>query len=130
MTDTTPYLTRTPDLDLPAATRDPLTIVQQLLNLVRLNGAIFFRSDFRSPWAYTSPPIQELADALPRTPASLVLLHIIAEGRCWIAMDGVKRNLSEGDVVVMPYGDAHAFGSVEYASVEYAMQTTQLSHPA
>ena len=30
-------------------------------------------------------------------------------------MDGVKRNLSDGDVVVMPYGDAHAFGSDEYA---------------
>jgi AraC-like DNA-binding protein len=115
MTDKTPYLTRTPDLDLRAAMRDPSTIVPQLLGLVRLNGAILFRSDFRSPWAYTSPPIQELADALPRTPGSLVLFHIIAEGRCWIAMDGVKRNLSEGDVVVMPYGDAHAFGSVEHA---------------
>jgi hypothetical protein len=60
MTETTPYMTNTPDLDLRAAMRDPFTIVPQVLDLVRLNGAILFRSDFRSPWAYTSPPVQEL----------------------------------------------------------------------
>ena len=115
MTETTPSLTKTPDLDLRAAMRDPFAIVPQVLDLVRLNGAIFFRSDFRSPWAYTSPPVQELAEALPHAHGSLVLFHIIAEGHCWIAMDNIKRNLSEGDVVVMPYGDAHSFGSAEYA---------------
>ena len=115
MTDMTPGLTRTPDLDLRAAMRDPFTIVPQVLDLVRLNGAIFFRSDFRAPWGYTSPPVQELAGALPHSPGSLVLFHIVAEGHCWIAMDGVERSLSRGDVVVMPYGVAHAFGSDEYA---------------
>ena len=74
-----------------------------MLDLVRLTGAIFFRSDFRAPWSYTSPPTVELVGALPEGTGSLVMFHIIAEGRCWIAMqDGVRRNLSRGDVVVMP----------------------------
>ncbi len=44
------------------------------------------------------------------------MFHIIAEGHCWVALeDGVKRDLSRGDVVVMPYGDAHSMGSPAYA---------------
>jgi AraC-like DNA-binding protein len=116
MTDTTPSLTKIPDLDLRAAMRDPFAIVPQVLDLVRLNGAIFFRSQFRSPWSYTSPPVLELAGALPHVPGSLVLFHIVAEGQCWIALqDGARRYLSGGDVVVMPYADAYASGSEEDA---------------
>jgi hypothetical protein len=116
MTEATRSLIKTPDLDLDAAMRDPFAIVPQVLDLVRLNGAIFFRSHFRSPWAYTSPPVLELAGALPPAPGSLVLFHIVAEGNCWIALgDGVKRHLSRGDVVVMPYADAYASGSEEEA---------------
>jgi AraC-like DNA-binding protein len=116
MTETTPSLTKIPDLDLGAAMRDPFAIVPQVLDLVRLNGAIFFRSQFRSPWSYTSPPVLELAGALPHAPGSLVLFHIVAEGQCWIALqDGARRYLSGGDVVVMPYADAYASGSEEDA---------------
>jgi AraC-like DNA-binding protein len=116
MTETTPSLTKIPDLDLRAAIRDPFAIVPQVLDLVRLNGAIFFRSQFRSPWSYTSPPVLELAGALPHAPGSLVLFHIVAEGQCWIALqDGARRYLSGGDVVVMPYADAYASGSEEDA---------------
>ena len=117
MTETTPSLTKIPDLDLRAAMRDPFAIVPQVLDLVRLNGAIFFRSQFRSPWSYTSPPVLELAGALPHAPGSLVLFHIVAEGQCWIALqDGARRYLSGGDVVVMPYADAYASGSEEDAN--------------
>ena len=62
MTDATPYLTKTPDPDLRSAMRDPFMIVPQVLDLVRLNGAIFFRSQFRSPctprrrsWSWRAP---------------------------------------------------------------------------
>jgi AraC-like DNA-binding protein len=95
---------------------------------VRLTGAIFFRTEFRAPWAYTSPPMVELVGALPPGSGSLVMFHIIAEGNCWIAMhDGVKRPLSRGDVVVMPYADAHSWGSVEPA--EPVSITTLLPPP-
>ena len=128
MTETTPSLTKIPDIDLRAAIRDPFVIVPQVLDLVRLNGAIFFRSEFRSPWSYTSPPVIELAGALPHIPGSLVLFHIVAEGNCWIALrDGAKQYLSTGDVVVMPYADAYASGSEEQA--EPVSITTLLPPP-
>ena len=117
MTEKPAEVIQTPDLSGDGkVARDPFAIVPNVLDLVRLTGAIFFRADFRSPWGYTSPPTRELSGALPPGKGSLVMFHIIAEGHCWIAMsDGVRRDLSPGDVVVMPYGDAHSFGSVEPA---------------
>jgi AraC-like DNA-binding protein len=114
--DETPHLmTRTPDLGRPR-TDDPFDLVPQVLDLVQLTGAIFFRSDFRAPWAYTSPPTVELDGALPPGPGSLVMFHIVVEGGCWVAMrDGVRHDLAPGDVVVLPYGDAHTFGSRDQA---------------
>jgi hypothetical protein len=104
------------DLGSGEGIRDPFEVVPQVLDLVRLTGAVFFRADFRAPWAYKSPRTLDLAGALPPGAGTLVMFHIIAEGHCWIALeDGVKRDLSRGDVVVMPYGDAHSFGSPEYA---------------
>jgi AraC-like DNA-binding protein len=128
MTDKTRYLTKTPDLDFRTSMRDPFAIVPQVLDLVRLTGAIFFRSRFRAPWSYTSPPTRELAGALPPNIGSLAMFHIVAEGRCWIVMeDGARRTVTRGDVVVMPYGDAHTFGSDEYA--EPVSITTLLPPP-
>jgi AraC-like DNA-binding protein len=116
MTQTPRPLTETPDPARTATIRDPFAVVPQVLDLVRLTGAVFFRSTFSAPWSYSSPPTLELAGALPEGTGSLVMFHIIAEGRCWIAMeDGVKHELSTGDVVVLPYGDAHSFGSDEQA---------------
>ena len=131
MSGTPPRMTGTPDL--PGAgdesSRDPFDLVPQVLDLVRLTGAIFFRSTFRSPWSYTSPPTSQLTGALPRGEGSLVMFHIIASGRCWIAMDadGVRVDLGPGDVVVMPYADAHSWGS--YEDVDPVSITTLLPPP-
>lgn len=111
MNETPQLLTQTPDV-VRAPLRDPFALVPQVLDLVRLTGAIFFRSDFRAPWSYTSPPTMELVGALPPGPGSLVMFHIVVEGDCWIALsDGARKDLVPGDVVVLPYGDAHTFGS-------------------
>jgi AraC-like DNA-binding protein len=116
MSETSPHLTQTPDFLAGSGDVDPFEVVPHVLDLVSLTGAIFFRSDFRAPWAYTSPPTHELVGALPPGRGSLVMFHIIAQGHCWVAMeDGVRHELAAGDVVVMPYGDAHSFGSVQPA---------------
>jgi AraC-like DNA-binding protein len=116
MTETSGVMTETPDLVSAQAAPDPLDVVPQVLDLVRLTGAIFFHYDFASPWAYRSPPTLELEGALPPGSGSLVMFHIIDKGSCWVALDdGVRHPLSAGDVVVLPYGDAHSFGSDEPA---------------
>jgi AraC-like DNA-binding protein len=122
MTQTPPQVTGTPDLSGSAplgsaSAADPLDLVPQVLGLVRLHGAIFFRSTFRSPWSYTSPGTTQMKGVVPGE-GSLVMFHIVASGRCWIAMaaDGRRHELSPGDVVVLPYSDAHSWGSFEDAA--------------
>lgn len=113
MTRTPAQVTRNPDR---VSRRDPFSVVAQVLGLVRLNGAIFFRSDFRAPWAYWAPPAPTLRAAMDPGPGSLVVFHIVSAGQCWVALgDGVRHEVSQGDVVVMPYGDANTWGSYEAA---------------
>ena len=55
------------------------------------------------------------------------MFHVVAEGRCWVALRRrSQRHVSRGDVVVMPYGDGHAFGSLEPAD---AVSITTLLPP-
>jgi AraC-like DNA-binding protein len=108
-------MTRTPFVPAPPP-NDPIAVVSRVLELVRLSGAIFFLSDFRSPWSYTSPPREQLEAILPPSPGSLLMFHIVVEGTCWVALgDGVRREVHEGEVVVMPYGDPNTWGSLEPA---------------
>jgi AraC-like DNA-binding protein len=131
MTTTPDGMTTTPETRHDPVAADPLELVPHVLDLVRLSGAIFLRSDFRAPWAYSSPPAPQMAGALPAlgTPsASLVMLHVVASGNCWVSLDGGPRTeLEAGDVVVMPYGDANVWGSSEPA--EPVPVTTLLPPP-
>jgi AraC-like DNA-binding protein len=115
MTETTAGLTETPETVAVGGPRlEPLSfgVVSQVLDLVRLAGAIFLRAEFRAPWAYRSPPAADLAATFLPGASSLVLFHIVADGRCWIELDdGTGRDLEQGDVVVMPYGDQHRVGN-------------------
>jgi AraC-like DNA-binding protein len=118
MTATPQPMTTTPETSPVAPTADPLELVPRVLDLVRLSGAIFLKSDFHAPWSYSSPAAPEMAGALPALGGggSLVMLHVVAEGSCWVSVSGGPRvELSAGDVVVMPYGDANLWGSSEPA---------------
>jgi quercetin dioxygenase-like cupin family protein len=46
-----------------------------------------------------------------------VLFHVIASGRCWVALPGGERYwASAGEVIVLPYGDEFLMGGVEAAT--------------
>jgi AraC-like DNA-binding protein len=86
------------------------TPLQAALEALRLDGAIFFRAEFTERWSYESPPT-ELAGLLRPGAERLILFHIVAAGRCWVAtQDGERHWASRGDVIVLPYGDLHFVG--------------------
>ena len=98
MTAAPPPLAATPDL------------LQTALEQLRLEGAIFFRSELTEGFAFESTP-QALADALHPGAERIILFHIVAHGSCWVAGDdGVRHWAEEGDVIVLPYGDRHVIG--------------------
>jgi AraC-like DNA-binding protein len=85
-------------------------LLQSALEQLRLEGAIFFRSELTEGFAFESTP-QLLADALHPGAERIILFHIVARGSCWVAAeDGVRHWAEEGDVIVLPYGDHHVIG--------------------
>ena len=114
-------MTRIPNelTDLPdrAARPAPVDLLIDVLAAVRLAGAIFLRAEYTSPWAYESPPSDALTSLLRPGAKRLILFHIIAEGSCWITVSqGDRLQVSEGDVVVLPYGEQHSATALAPAS--------------
>ena len=84
--------------------------VSSALEHLRLEGALFFRSELTEPFEFESSPLA-LADALVPGADRLTLFHIVASGSCWVAVDdGVRYRADAGDVIVLPYGDHYVMG--------------------
>jgi AraC-like DNA-binding protein len=103
MTGTPARLTATPILGTPFPDR------------LRLDGAIFLRAEYTEPWAYESLDGPTTAAVLRPGSRQVTLFHVIASGRCWVALtdgpaDGERHWASVGDVIVIPYGDQHVMG--------------------
>jgi AraC-like DNA-binding protein len=89
---------------------DPL---EAALRRLRLEGAIFLRAEYCEPWAYESLPGPATAAILRPGTDRVVLFHVVADGTCWIQVDGHEKHwASSGDVIVLPYGDWHRMGGV------------------
>jgi AraC-like DNA-binding protein len=87
-----------------------------LFEHLRFSGAIFLRAEYTEPWAYEAVDGPTTASLLHPGAANVVLFHLVAAGRCWIAVgDGDRHWADSGDVIVLPYGDQHTMGGTEPA---------------
>jgi AraC-like DNA-binding protein len=85
-------------------------LLHSTLDQLRLEGAIFFRTELTEAFEFESTP-RALADALHPGAERLILFHIVARGSCWVSgADGQRHWAHEGDVIVLPYGDQHTIG--------------------
>ena len=105
------------DREAAPADRSPgQTDLAAALSALHLRGAIFLRGEYSEAWAYESLPASDAAAILAPDAARVVLLHVVAEGRCWIEADGGERLWANaGDVIVLPYNDQHSMGGTTYA---------------
>jgi AraC-like DNA-binding protein len=99
-----------------AVDRNPAPALSEALDRLRLSGAIFLRAEYTEGWAFESMPVADLARVLAPGRRRVVLFHVVARGRCWVATDdGVKHWAEAGDVIVLPYGDTHRMGGASDA---------------
>lgn len=88
------------------------------LDHLSLQGAIFLHGRYTEGWAYRSLPGHDAAALLAPGADRVLLFHVVASGRCWVAVDGGDRHWAEaGDVIVLPYGAAHEMGGSAEAEV-------------
>jgi AraC-like DNA-binding protein len=86
-------------------------VLSDAFGQLQLKGAIFLTGFYSESWAYESTPVEDLAKFLIPDVDQVILFHVIAEGRCWVQVDGGERHWADaGDVVVLPYGDLHRMG--------------------
>jgi AraC-like DNA-binding protein len=78
---------------------------------LRVEGAIFLRGEYTEAWAYESLPARDATTILAPSLERVILFHVIASGRAWIETSpGERLWANAGDVIVLPYGDAHRMG--------------------
>lgn len=88
---------------------DPLS---DLLRVVRLDGAFFYRVEAAEPWAVETAAARQLSPRIMPAAEHLISYHILTEGRCYGGVVGeAPVELVAGDVIVFPHGDAHVMSS-------------------
>jgi len=84
----------------------------EILSGLRLTGAVFFIAEFSAPWGVSAPAANKMTERVAPGAELLVLYHLVIEGRATVEMpDGRTTDLSPGDVVIFPHGDAHHISS-------------------
>lgn len=87
-------------------------VLSNVLDAVRLQGAVFYWVEAAAPWAAASPPAREIAAAVMPGADHVMEFHLLVEGECWAGLAGEPPERAEaGDVIVFPQGDAHVFRS-------------------
>lgn len=88
---------------------DPLSDV---LRAVRLTGAVFFDVHASEPWVAESPLGQSIVEGVFPGAEHLIPYHVVTRGACWGGLVGEPAlQLSAGDILVFPQGDAHVMSS-------------------
>lgn len=99
-----------------------------VLDRMRLQGAVFLRGEYSEGWAYRSLPAPDTVALLSPGAPRVALFHVVASGRCWTALeDGQKHWAYAGDVIVLPYGDLHTMGGAQ--PVEIVEMATIIDPP-
>jgi AraC family transcriptional regulator, alkane utilization regulator len=121
MIETSDLLTETPHPDDAVPGPSGTDVLSDILKVFRVTGAAMLRAEFSAPWGCETPPASAIAELLHPGASRLIIFHIIAEGSCWVEVEGAERCLlQEGDIVGFPHGHAHRMGSGEVEMVPIA----------
>jgi len=89
-----------------------MDVLSDVLRVVRLDGALFFHGEFSAPWCFQSSESAAITACLSPHAGHLIIYHFLTEGRAYAKLENGKREeLTAGDIVVFPHGDAHFLGN-------------------
>ena len=89
-----------------------MDVLSEVLRTVRLDGALFFNGEFSAPWCISESQSTAIAHYLSPAAGHLIMYHFLTEGRAYAKLpDGRREELTAGDIIVFPHGDAHLLGN-------------------
>jgi AraC-like DNA-binding protein len=90
-----------------------MDVLSDILNAVRLKGAVFYNAEFSAPWSFRSPPSCRLARYVASEESHIIVYHLVLEGKAWARLETGAQSLTlcAGDIVMFPHGDAHVMGN-------------------
>jgi AraC-like DNA-binding protein len=91
-----------------------MDVLSDVLLAVRLNGAVFFDIDARSPFATESPAAEVIAAKISGDCDHIIAFHVVTEGSCWstpVDEQGSPVLVSAGEMVIYPAGEANILAS-------------------
>ncbi|RJY12516.1 AraC family transcriptional regulator [Parashewanella spongiae] len=79
-----------------------MDILDDVFNTLNLQGALYFRTDFSSPWGVTVPQYSNAAR-----------FHLVLQGHCYVKISEEKViHLTVGDLILIPRGVSHIISDV------------------
>jgi AraC-like DNA-binding protein len=91
---------------------EPGDTLSDVLEAVRLTGALFFLVDARTPWVAEAPSSADLVPAILPRAQHVVSYHVISQGTCWCESPGLAPlRLETGDVLLVPHGHPYQIAS-------------------
>src|SRR5689334_20014316 len=89
-----------------------MDVLSDVLKLVRLEGAIFFNAEFSAPWCIKSRQSKDVARYFATGAGHLIVYHLLTEGQAYARLEeGEREELTAGDIIIFPHGDAHLIGN-------------------
>jgi AraC-like DNA-binding protein len=86
--------------------------LSDVLEAVKLTGALFFVVDALTPWVAEAPASTDLAPVILPRAQHVVSYHVVSEGCCWCESEGqASMRLESGDVLIVPHGHAYQMAS-------------------
>jgi AraC-like DNA-binding protein len=113
MTGTPPLFADTPNK---AAGYD---VLAEMLRAVRLTGSVFLNASFSAPFGVLSPKRYDEDTPLAHL-RHISIFHLIAAGECTIEIaTGERKRVSAGDILLLPFADAHKFWNGEFLEMAF-----------
>lgn len=100
-------------------------VLAETLRTIRLAGSVFLKARFTAPFAVVSPKRYDAGTPLAHL-RHVSVFHLIAAGSCTIKIaTGERRMVSAGDILLLPFADAHTFWNGDYLEAAYAPDVMQ-----
>jgi AraC-like DNA-binding protein len=98
----------------PQGARGDHDVLAEMLRAVRLTGSVFLNACFTTPFGVISPKQYDAGTPMAHL-RHVSVFHLIAAGGCTIEIaTGERRTVSAGDILLLPFADAHTFWNGEF----------------